>query len=148
MTTPDHPSIPNENKGIVERFHHRLWGDGDASVIDEVVAPDAVTHWGDSESNTIEAMRADVERYFAGFTDVSTGIDDLLGDDDKVVLRWSTTGRHTGPYGKVAPTGKTITMEGVDVYRLAGGRIVEAWSMWDGLSVYQQLGLVADDVGP
>lgn len=144
----DHDPDRLDNKQLVEAFHRRLWGGGDVSAIDDVIAPDAVTHWGDFESNTVEAVRADVERYFAGFTDVATRIDDLLGDGDKVVLRWSTTGRHTGPYGKVAPTGRTVTMDGVDVYRISGGRIVEAWSMWDGLGVYQQLGLVADDVGP
>jgi hypothetical protein len=40
-------------------------------------------------------------------------------------------------------------MTGVDVYRLDdGGRIVEAWSMWDALGAYQQLDLVEPDVGP
>ena len=39
-------------------------------------------------------------------------------------------------------------MTGVDIYRLEGGRIIEAWSMWDALAVYQQLGLVDPDVGP
>ena len=77
-----------------------------------------------------------------------TAIDDLVAEDDKVVLRWSTTGTHTGSYGSVPPTGRVVTMNGVDVYRLAGGRIVEAWSMWDGLAAYQQLGLVDADVGP
>ena len=39
-------------------------------------------------------------------------------------------------------------MRGIDVYRLDGGRVVEAWSLWDGLAAYQQLGLVDPDVGP
>ena len=109
-------------------LHRRLWADADLSVIEEVIAEDAVTHWGDSESSTVAAIRADAERYFAAFTDVSTSIDDLIGDDDKVVLRWTTSGTHTGPYGKVSPTGRVVTMRGVDVYRLDGGRVVEAWS--------------------
>jgi predicted ester cyclase len=136
------------NEEIVRTFHRRLWGDADIAVVEEVIAPDAVTHWGDSESNAVEAIRADVERYFAGFTDVSSSIDDLISDGDKVVLRWTTTGSHTGHYGKVPPTGRRITMAGVDVYRLRGGLIVEAWSVWDALAVYQQLGLVDPEVGP
>jgi steroid delta-isomerase-like uncharacterized protein len=136
------------NKEIVRELHRRLWGDADLDVIDEVVAADAVTHWGDSESSTVAAIRADAERYLAAFSDVRTTIDDLLGEDDKVVLRWSTTGTHTGSYGRVPPTGRVVTMNGIDVYRLADGRIVEAWSMWDGLAAYQQLGLVDPDVGP
>jgi steroid delta-isomerase-like uncharacterized protein len=136
------------NKEIVRAFHRRLWGDGDLTVIEEVIAEDALTHWGDGESSDVSAIRADAERYFAAFTDVSTSVDDVIGEDDKVVLRWTTTGTHTGPYGKVPPTGRVVRMNGVDVYRLDGGRIVEAWSMWDALAVYQQLGLVDPDVGP
>ncbi len=136
------------NKKIVGAFHRRLWAEADLSVIEEVIAEDAVTHWGAAESSTVAAIRDDAERYFAAFGDVSTSIDDLIGEDDKVVLRWTTAGTHTGPYGKVSPTGRVVTMRGVDVYRLDGGRVVEAWSLWDGLDAYQQLGLVDPDAGP
>ena len=136
------------NKELVEDFHRRLWAERDVGVIEELIATDAVTHWGDSESSAPAAIRADVERYFAAFTDVRTSIEELIGEDDKVVLRWSTTGTHTGRYGKVPPTGRVVTMTGVDVYRFEGGRIVDVWSMWDALAAYQQLGLVDSDVGP
>jgi predicted ester cyclase len=136
------------NLSVVRRFHERLWGAADFSAIDDVIEPDAVTHWGDDEAGAVDAIRRDVERYFGAFSDVRTSVDDLVGGGDKVVLRWTTTGTHTGPYGKVEPTGRTITMRGVDIYRLAGGRIVEAWALWDALDVYQQLGIVSSDVGP
>ena len=136
------------NKELLQDFHHRLWAERDIDVVEELIAADATTHWGNSESNAVAAVRADVERYLAAFTDVHSSIEALIGEDDKVVLRWNTTGTHTGPYGKVPPTGRVITMTGVDMYRLEGGRIIEAWSMWDALAAYQQLGLVDPDVGP
>src|SRR5215204_5103456 len=120
------------NKELVRAFHRRLWAERDIGVVEEMIASDAKAHWGDSESDAVTAIRADVH----------TSIDDLIGEDDKVVLRWSTTGTHTGPYGRVPPTGRVVTMAGVDVYRIDGGRIVEAWSMWDALAAYHQLGLV------
>jgi steroid delta-isomerase-like uncharacterized protein len=136
------------NKEQIRTLHHRLWVERDLAVLDELFAPDAVLHWGDSDSNAVAAVREDVERYFTAFTEVRTSIDDLIAETDKVVLRWTTKGVHTGPYGKVPPTGREITMTGVDSYRLDGGRVVEAWSMWDALAVYQQLGLIDPDVGP
>jgi steroid delta-isomerase-like uncharacterized protein len=136
------------NKEQIRTLHQRLWVERDLAVLDELFAPDAVLHWGDSDSNAVAAVREDVERYFTAFTEVRTSIDDLIAETDKVVLRWTTKGVHTGPYGKVPPTGREITMTGVDSYRLDGGRVVEAWSMWDALAVYQQLGLIDPDVGP
>ena len=136
------------NKELIRTFHRRLWAESDLDVLGEMVAPGAVVHWGDSDSSAATAIRADVERYFTAFTDVRTLIVELVSEADKVVLRWKTTGAHTGPYGRVPPTGRRVTMTGVDVYRLGGGRIVEAWSMWDAPAAYQQLGLVDPDIGP
>lgn len=139
---------PAENKELVRAFHHRLWVDREIGVIDEMIAADATAHWGDSEADAATAVRADVERYFTAFTDVRSSIDDLIGENDKVVLRWTTAGTHSGHYGRVPPTGRRVTMAGVDCYRIADGRIAEAWSMWDALGAYRQLGLLEGDVGP
>jgi steroid delta-isomerase-like uncharacterized protein len=135
------------NKALIEEFRRRLWTDGDVGVVEELIAADAIAHWGDSESDA-QAIRAEVERYLTAFTDVRTSIEELVGENDLVVVRWNTTGTHTGRYGKVPPTGRVVTMRGVDFYRLEDGRIVEVWSMWDALDAYQQLGLVEPDVGP
>jgi predicted ester cyclase len=145
MTDTD---LAASNKELVRTFHTRLWAEADLGVIEEVFAPEAVAHWGDADSNAVEAVRADAKRYLAAFTEVSSSIDDLIGDGDRVGLRWTTKGTHSAAYGKVAPTGRKITTRGMDVFRLDGGRIVEAWSLWDALGLYQQLGLVDRAVGP
>ncbi len=139
-TTPD---LQAANKDLVRTYHERLWRDGDLSAVDDIWAPDAVVHMTDFDDNAITAVHADVQRYWNAFSNVQTSIDDLLADGDRVVLRWTTSGDHTGDYGEFAATGKRIVMNGIDILRLADGRIVEAWSLWDGLSVYEQLGVLA-----
>ena len=136
---------------IVVDFHQRLWGAGDLRVIDELVAPDAVTLMTGFSGSTVDVLREDVERYVGAFDEVSTEIVDLIAAGDRVALWWTTTGRHVGPYGDIAPqpTGERITMEGVDFYRVDssgddGGRIVEVRSSWDAAAVYRQFGLLAD----
>jgi predicted ester cyclase len=42
----------------------------------------------------------------------------------------------------VAPTGKRIAIGGISIYRIAEGKIVEAWEQLDLLGMWQQLGLV------
>ena len=129
---------------LVRRYHERLWRDGDTAAIGEFWDPAAVVHLTGYDSTAIDAVHADVSRYFAAFTRVETEIEDLLVDGDKVVLRWATAGDHVGPYGAVAATGRRVTMRGVDVLRVRGGRIVECWSMWDGLDVFDQLGVLPE----
>jgi predicted ester cyclase len=131
---------------VVTAFHRRLWGEGDIAVIDELVDPNAVTVMTGFEGSTVDVLREDVDRYVAAFNDVRTEVVDLIASGDRVALWWRTTGTHVGPYGDIAPepTGRPITMEGVDFYRVAAGRIVEVRSSWDAAAVYRQFDLLAD----
>jgi predicted ester cyclase len=131
---------------VVTTLHHELWGAGDRSALDRYVAPDAQTVMTGFEGSTIETMREDVDRYLGAFSDVSTEVLDLIESGDRVVMWWRTVGTHTGRYGDIAPepSGKRITMEGVDLFRVAGERIVETRSFWDAAAVYRQFGLLRD----
>jgi predicted ester cyclase len=116
------------------------------SAIDELVDPAAVTMMTGFQGSTVEVMRDDVTRYLGAFNDVSTDIVDLIAEGDRVVMWWRTVGSHVGPYGDIAPTptGKQITMEGVDLFRVADQRIVEVRSFWDAAEVYRQFGLLPE----
>jgi predicted ester cyclase len=133
-----------EPKAIVRAYHESLWRDGDLGAIDRYWTPGAVVHMTGFDGDALDVVRADAQRYLGAFTGIETRIDDLLGDGDKVVLRWATAGDHVGPYGTITATGKRITMRGVDIFRVSDGRIVECWSLWDGLDVYEQLGVLPE----
>lgn len=133
-----------EPKAVVRGYHQSLWRDGDLDAIDRYWSSGAAVHMSGFSGDALDVIRADAHRYFGAFTGIETRIEDLLADGDKVVLRWTTAGDHVGPYGAIAATGKRITMRGVDIFRVAGDRIVECWSLWDGLDVYEQLGVLPD----
>jgi predicted ester cyclase len=141
-------TLQDDNKALVRAYHDRLWGAGDLTVIDEVWDPEAKVSLTDFADTALSAVKADAERYWGAFTDVTTTIHTLLAEGDKVVLHWSTVGRHVGPYGDIRATGRTITMAGIDILTIRGGRIVAADSMWDGLSVFDQLGVLTIGTEP
>lgn len=130
------------NRELVREYHDRVWAKDDLTALEDCWAADAVLDITGFTGNALDTLRADIARYRAAFVDVRTTIHDLLAQDDRVVLHWETSGRHVGAYGSVPATGKVITMRGIDLFRIAGGRIVECRSMWDGLSVYEQLGVL------
>jgi len=131
---------------VVHEFHHRLWGGGDRTVIADLIDPSAVTSMTGFEGSSVDVIGEDFDRYQTAFTDVATEIVELIGAGDRVAMWWRTEGTHVGPYGDIAPTptGKRITMEGVDFFRIAAGKIVEVRSFWDAAEVYRQFGLLAD----
>lgn len=82
-----------------------------------------------------------------GFPDITVKFEDSFGDGDRLVVRHSFVGTHTGPWLGLPPTGKRIAYSGTDIYRFADGAIVEEWAQPDIFGVLVQLGMVAVPVG-
>ena len=79
---------------------------------------------------------------FAAFPDIQYTVEALLAEGDKVVVRWTARGTHTGELMGIPPTGKQVTVTGVNIGRVANGRIVEEWGEFDMMGMMQQLGVV------
>jgi steroid delta-isomerase-like uncharacterized protein len=76
------------------------------------------------------------------FPDLDRRIDDLIATDDKVVVRWSAKGTHTGDFNGIPASGRVATSSGITIFRIADGRIVEEWSESDMLGLLQQVGAI------
>ena len=85
-----------------------------------------------------EVLRA----FLTGCPDLHITIDQLLAEGDTVAKRWTYHATHTGDLAGLPPTGKRITMSGLELFRLTGGKIVECWLGYDNLSLMQQLGVI------
>jgi predicted ester cyclase len=55
----------------------------------------------------------------------------FLAQDDLVAFTWEFSGVHRGHFAGVEATGKSVTMGGINVERMADGRVVEHWSQFD-----------------
>ena len=83
--------------------------------------------------------------FFAAFPDLSIDLESLVADDDTVVVTLTVTGTHSGPLLGIKPTGKRMSVRGIQVGRFEDGMLVERWGSTDQLGMLQQLGAV--DVG-
>jgi hypothetical protein len=66
----------------------------------------------------------------------------MLAEGDRVVTRWTARGTHRGELMGIPPTGKPVTMTGITINRLEGGKVVEDWTVFDQLGLLQQLGAI------
>ena len=76
------------------------------------------------------------------FPDLHLTVEDLIGEEDKVVARIVVTGTHLGDYLGIEPTGKSIAYEEIFIFRFANGRVVETWGVVDVFSQMKQLGVI------
>ena len=135
-------------KAIIRRFTEEIWHKGNLDAIEAFIAPNYVRHTShDREGGRAvqgpEGARPAIAAFRAGFSDVHFTLDDLLVDGDKVVSRWTVHGTHRRAFLGVAPTGKHVTFTGINIHRIAHGKIVERWAQEDAISLDQRLGLLA-----
>lgn len=75
----------------------------------------------------------------AAFPDFHNSIEEMIGEDDRVVARLIYTGTHQGEMFGIAGTGRRIRYSGVGIFRLQDSRIVEAWVLGDLAGLLLQL---------
>ena len=133
-----------ENKAIARRWLDEIWSKGSLVAINELCATDFVWHRAppgvvpDREGYKQE----NVTNLGASFADFHCTIEDMVAEGDKVAIRWTWRGTHKGEYMSIAPTGKQVTMTGINIIRIVGGKIVEEWGESDDLGFMEQLGAV------
>jgi steroid delta-isomerase-like uncharacterized protein len=132
-----------QNKAIVYRYFEEIWNKGNLAAIEELVAANAVGHVAGQLVQGRETLKQRVTLGRSIYSDLSFTIEDEIVNGAKVAVRWTHRGRHTGEFMGAAPTGKLVTVTGINIFRLAAGKIEEIWVNSDDLGEMRQLGLVA-----
>jgi steroid delta-isomerase-like uncharacterized protein len=135
------------NKQLVRESIERVWGQqGQGEVEREVeryLAPDFVDHGALPGTPPGPAGFADgVRRLLATFPDARNEIHDIVAEGDRVVVRWTMTGTHTGGGLGIPATGRAVRITGITMSRVADGRIAEHWIYRDDIAMLRQLGLM------
>ena len=115
--------------------------------VDSVLALDTDDAVGDvvaiGEFRGKTAIRRFLEEMFAAFPDLDLVVDHLFGDDSSAVVQWHATATFAGaPFQGIEPTGKRVTIRGVDVVDVVSGQIVRDTMYYDGASLARQIGML------
>jgi predicted ester cyclase len=132
-----------QNKQIVSEFITALFTDGDFTAVDRYLDPSFNNHDVPMPGlpDGREGMRTAAEMFRKAFPDWRSEVRHLVAEGDLVAEHFTARGTHQGSVMGEAPTGKEIRLHGVQIFRIAGGRIVERWGVLDQLGLLQQLGL-------
>jgi steroid delta-isomerase-like uncharacterized protein len=132
-----------ENKALIRRFYDEVVNAGRLELVDELAAPDLIDH---EELPGFAGGREGVKQFFAtmrtAFPDLRMDVQDIIAEGDKVVARATIRGTHQGEFMGIVPTGKAISVSGIDIVRFSGGKVAEHWGVTDGAAMMQQLGAV------
>jgi steroid delta-isomerase-like uncharacterized protein len=128
-------------KDIVSDYIDRLFTKGDADAADELISPDFINHdppFGQSADR--DGMRAAQAIIRASFPDWHSTPFLYIAEDDLVVEAFVASGTHTGAAMMgVEPSGRELTLQGINIFRLRNGRIIERWGRVDEAGFQAQL---------
>ena len=132
-----------ENIAVVGRFMEEVINQGRLDVCDEIVEENFVELDPlPGQQQGREGLRAVIAMMRAAFPDIHWVSDETIAAGEKVVTRFTWTGTHRGPFLGIPATGKSVTVKGVVIDRLSGGKMADSRILMDTLGMMQQLGVI------
>jgi steroid delta-isomerase-like uncharacterized protein len=89
-----------------------------------------------------EGLKGILAMLFAAFPDMHWVIDEMVAEDDNVVTRFTWTGTHGGSFMGMPATGRSVTVKGVVMDKLMGGKMAESRILMDNMGMMMQLGAI------
>lgn len=133
-----------ENKAVIRRLYEEAWNEHNPDALGELAAPDVVNHDMLPEyQHGIDGFKHLIRWVHTASPDARNDVEDMIAEGDKVAVRVTVSGTHTGEIRGIPPTGKRFSVDHVHWYRLADGKIAEQWSVRDDLGQMQQLGVIS-----
>lgn len=135
--------MSEQNKTVVRRLVEEHWNKKNPLLVTEVFDSKTTIHTPDGPLKGHEGAKQLLAAYTSAFPDFRLKIEDLLSDKDSVTMRWTFTGTHKGAFGEVAASGKSVSVKGIGIFQVAGGKAKEVHMMWDKYALMQQIGALA-----
>jgi len=134
-------ALEEQNKALVKSYLKGV-DSYNIEIFDEVFSADAKFYFpGTFDPISREQIKQMVAGFYESFEDMTHRLDDIIADGDKVLARTTNSIVHTKEFNGIAPTGKTIWLEELHLFRISEGKIVELWVQEDFLWMWQQLGM-------
>jgi predicted ester cyclase len=134
------------NKAVARRYFDEFLNEGKGVIGDDLFATNYRSHFPGSPGPLDKQEHDHVTiTFFTAFPDGHFTVEDVIAEGDKVVSRYTFRGTHQGSWTAALgtpPTGKHVTLSGNEIFRIADGRIVEQWALFDVIGALRQFGVV------
>ncbi|HKA78400.1 MAG TPA: ester cyclase [Xanthobacteraceae bacterium] len=132
------------NKSVVRRFKESQGTKDEAAAMKEVLAPNykrwraGFEHIGNNARD--QGFPSPGSYLRTAFPDRTDTIEQMIAEGDMVGMLFKVRGSHKGNFNGIEPTGKSIDVYELGIFRVTDGRIAEAWFLGDDAGLLMQLG--------
>ena len=142
-TTKGEKTISVEQNKALARKLIEVMNTGNLSLVDEIMPADFIDHEEAAGlPPTRDGFKLAVNMLRGGMPDFNAVINDAVAEGDRVVFRMTWNGTQTGEFLGMPASGKSVSVNVIDIFRIVEGKIVEHWGVMDMMALMQQLGAV------
>jgi steroid delta-isomerase-like uncharacterized protein len=133
-----------DNKTLILRLYEELWNKRKLEAVSEIISPSHALQAPNVSGSAVgpEAYKRQLMLFLGGYPDLRFTIEDMVAENDKVVACWTFSGTHKGDFMGVPATNRKVSVDGITIHHIAGGKIMDSYSNWDTLGMMQQLGVI------
>lgn len=139
MSTSD---IAAEGMDFLRRGYERL-NRGELLAFAEILSPDFIINMPFEMAEPMHGpgvWKEGTQNIVDGFPDIQAEIQDMFGSGDRVAVRLVFRATHTGTFLGIAPTGRRVEFNSVELYRFAApDKVVEEWVYPDIRTLMRQI---------
>lgn len=121
--------MSEENKELVRRYYADVLNGRNLDAVGEYFA----------DARIVERVTRGCFAYFDAFPDLHLGVDELIAEEDRVFCRSTMTGTHDGEYKGIPATGRHISSESAEVFRVVDGKFAGYWCLSNVAGLMRQL---------
>lgn len=142
-TTTNTMSSIQSNKEVIRKIYEEALNKRDIALLQQLISEE---YTGIDGSKGPVGFQGPAMGVIKAFPDAQWHIEELLGEDDRVVIRWRIEGTHHAYFQNVPPTGNRISVTGMGIYQLKEGKVTATQIQTDRFSFLQQLDVLPADV--
>jgi steroid delta-isomerase-like uncharacterized protein len=132
------------NKATAVRLFEEVINQEKKAVIDEIIAADVMVHdpfMGNAQG--LEAFKALINIFDTAFPHHRVRVEEVIADGDFVAVLHTHLATNTGPFLGMPPTGKSVVVPGIELFRIVDGKITEFWRKDEDANMLIQLGVLS-----
>jgi predicted ester cyclase len=133
------PMTLERNRISILTFFREVIGAGDLALLDDLVVDDYEDHVAlPGQGRGRQGLKHRVAKIRAAFQPRHK-LHEVIVDGDRVAVRWTLSGVHSGEFLGLPPTNKPVEFDGVDIYAMRDGRMAAHWNVVDMFAFYRQV---------
>lgn len=130
----------DEAKKLISKYIEEVWNNADLNALDDLTSAKYTYHFGSQPPRNKAALQQFLQAVHVAFPDWRVRIQSIIADGNTVAVQWEGSVTHEGVFHGIPPTGKKISVCGINIYQIEGGKIAKELEQMDSLGMLQQLG--------